>query len=49
VDCGKVFVRVTRKRFCSQQCQSRLYMRQLRAKERAERDALESKKRRKDG
>ena len=49
VDCGKVFVRVTRKRFCSQQCQSRLYMRQLRAKERAERDALESKKRKKDG
>jgi hypothetical protein len=38
--CGKAFVIVTRKRFCSTPCQSRLYMRQLRAAERAERDAL---------
>jgi hypothetical protein len=33
--CGKAFVRVTQKRFCSQRCQSRIYMRQLRAKQRA--------------
>ncbi len=34
--CGKAFVRVTRKRFCSTRCQSRIYMRQLRAAERAD-------------
>ena len=44
-DCGKVFVRVTKKRFCSQRCQSRIYMRQLRAQERVERDAVIVKKR----
>ena len=44
-DCGKAFVRVTKKRFCSQRCQARIYMRQVRAQERAERDALTAKKR----
>lgn len=39
-ECGRIFLKVTRKRFCSQRCQSRIYMRQLRAAERAERDAL---------
>jgi hypothetical protein len=38
--CGKAFVRVTQKRFCSTRCQSRIYMRQMRADERAEREAL---------
>jgi hypothetical protein len=38
--CGKAFVKVTQKRFCSTRCQSRMYMRQLRADERAEREAL---------
>jgi len=38
--CGKAFVKVTQKRFCSTRCQSRIYMRQLRADERAEREAL---------
>ncbi len=38
--CGKAFVRVTRKRFCSTRRQSRIYMWQLRAAERAERDAF---------
>ena len=41
--CGKAFVKVTRKRFCSTRCQSRIYMRQLRADERAEREALTRK------
>jgi CGNR zinc finger len=39
-ECGRIFLKVTKKRFCSQRCQSRIYMRQLRADERAERDAL---------
>lgn len=42
-DCGRLFLRVTKKRFCSQRCQSRIYMRQFRADERAEREALEKK------
>jgi hypothetical protein len=36
--CGKAFVRVTQKRFCSTRCQSRIYMRQKRAEERAEKE-----------
>lgn len=49
-DCQRIFVKVTKKRFCSQRCQSRIYMRQLRAEERAERDALTAKaKRGRDG
>jgi hypothetical protein len=43
-ECGRIFLKVTKKRFCSQRCQSRMYMRQLRANERAERDALTSKR-----
>jgi hypothetical protein len=39
-ECGRIFLKVTKKRFCSQRCQSRIYMRQMRAEERAERDAL---------
>ena len=46
-ECGKAFVRVTRKRFCSQKCQSRIYMRALRAAERAEREAFTAKHRKK--
>lgn len=42
-ECGRLFLKVTKKRFCSQRCQSRIYMRQLRAAERAERDALTPK------
>jgi hypothetical protein len=42
-ECGRIFVKVTKKRFCSQRCQSRIYMRQLRAEERAEREALTPK------
>jgi hypothetical protein len=36
-DCGRYFVKVTRKRYCSTRCQRRVYMRQLRATARAER------------
>jgi predicted nucleic acid-binding Zn ribbon protein len=36
--CGKAFVKVTQKRFCSTKCQSRIYMRQKRADERAEKE-----------
>ena len=32
-DCGRLFVRVTRKEYCSTRCQSRLYMRKYRAGE----------------
>jgi hypothetical protein len=32
--CGRVFVKVTRKEFCSTRCQMRFYMRTVRAKER---------------
>lgn len=32
--CGRLFVKVTRKRYCSSACQNRLYMRGRRAKER---------------
>jgi len=39
-DCGKAFVKVTKKRYCSSTCQSRDYMRTFRAKEKAERDAF---------
>ena len=39
-ECGRIFLKVTKKRFCSQRCQSRIYMRQARADARAERDAL---------
>jgi CGNR zinc finger len=35
-DCGRAFIRVTRKRFCSARCQSRMQMRKVRAAERAE-------------
>jgi hypothetical protein len=42
-DCGRIFLKVTKKRFCSQRCQSRIYMRQVRAVERADRDALTTK------
>jgi hypothetical protein len=30
-DCGRIFVKVTKKRFCSSRCQSRVYMRGYRA------------------
>ena len=30
--CGKIFVKITKKRFCSQRCQSRIYMRAKRAR-----------------
>jgi hypothetical protein len=36
-DCGRVYVRITKKRFCSARCQSRTYMRKLRADDRAAR------------
>jgi hypothetical protein len=42
-DCGRLFLKVTKKTFCSTRCQSRTYMRQRRAEERAEREALTSK------
>jgi hypothetical protein len=42
-ECGRIFLKVTKKRFCSQRCQSRIYMRQLRAAERAEREAFTQK------
>lgn len=34
-DCGRVFLKVTKKEFCSTRCQSRTYMRKRRAEERA--------------
>jgi CGNR zinc finger len=37
-DCERLFVKVTRKAFCSTRCQSRTYMRAMRAAERAERE-----------
>jgi hypothetical protein len=46
-DCDRLFVKVTKKRFCSTRCQSRVYMRAMRAAERAERDAVTTKKKRK--
>lgn len=36
--CGKAFVKVTQKRFCSTRCQTRIYKRKKRAEERAERE-----------
>jgi hypothetical protein len=36
-ECGQIFVKVTRKEYCSTRCQSRVYMRQMRAAERAAR------------
>jgi CGNR zinc finger len=35
-ECGRAFVRVTQKRFCSTRCQTRIYMRERRAKDKAE-------------
>lgn len=42
-ECGRIFLKVTKKRFCSPRCQSRIYMRQVRTDERAERDARRGK------
>ena len=39
-ECGRAFVKVTQKRFCSTLCQSRIYMRTRRAQERAEAEAF---------
>lgn len=41
--CARIFLKVTKKRFCSQRCQSRIYMRERRAAERAARDAFLTK------
>jgi hypothetical protein len=35
-ECGRAFVRVTQKKFCSTRCQTRIYMRIRRAEDRAE-------------
>jgi hypothetical protein len=43
-ECGRPFVRITKKRFCSQRCQSRIYMRQLRADERSATPTTQRKK-----
>ena len=32
--CGKAFVKMTQKRFCSTRCQARMYIRETRAKQR---------------
>jgi hypothetical protein len=42
--CGKAFVKMTKKRFCSPRCQMRIYKRDQRAAERAEREAFTQKK-----
>lgn len=40
-DCGRLFVKVTKKAYCSTRCQSRIYMRHRReAERRADREAL---------
>jgi hypothetical protein len=39
-DCDHLFFKVTRKDFCSTQCQSCFYMRELRKRERAEKEAF---------
>jgi hypothetical protein len=47
--CDTLFVKVTKKEYCSTRCQSRLYMRKQRAKERAEREALTRRNKRTGG
>jgi hypothetical protein len=47
-DCGKAFIKVTKKRFCSMRCQSRTYMRTLREQDRAAKAAV-MRKGRQDG
>jgi hypothetical protein len=48
--CGRLFSKVTKKRFCSTRCQSRTYMRAKRAADReADRDALTSLKGERNG
>ena len=42
-DCGRIFLKVTKKRFCSTRCQSRTYMRDLRKRERQEKEAFHGK------
>lgn len=42
-ECGRIFLKVTKKRFCSPRCQSRIYMRKTRADEKAERERLQPK------
>lgn len=41
--CGRLFLKVTKKDYCSARCQSRAYMAKMRAVERAEREKLTQK------
>lgn len=47
--CGRVFARIGRQEFCSERCQKRVYMRNRRADERAERERGHGKKTRARG
>jgi len=42
--CGRLFLKVTKKEFCSARCQSRTYMQKRRAEERAEKERFIGKK-----
>lgn len=48
-DCGRAVVKVGKRRYCSDRCQKRVYMREQRDAERQERIALESRRRRPHG
>ena len=47
-DCGQLFVRIGKRRFCSARCQMRVWMREQRAIERKERPGTEETKRKGD-